>query len=78
MTTLRPIFSEMSLSKSLIFASFEGVNFGFLFLNIFTKFSDCLTESFFSIILLAIKLALSNPTNNLAWPALIFFFFYEL
>ena len=38
----------------------------FFFLKIFTKFSACLTESFFSIILDATKSALSNPTNTLA------------
>ena len=45
------------------------------FLKIFTKFSVCLTDNFFSIILLAIKDAFSRPTKILAWPAVIFFFY---
>ena len=43
-------------------------------LNIRTKFSACLTESFFSIILFAINSALDNPTRILAWPAEISLF----
>ena len=40
--------------------------------KILTKFSVCLTDNFFSIILAATKLALSNPTKILAWPAVSF------
>ena len=44
----------------------------FFFLKIFTKFSACLTDSFFSIILLATNEAFSNPTRIFACPADIF------
>ena len=60
--TLSPILSEIEFSKSLKFASLEMIALVFLFLNIFTKFSDCLTDNFFSIILFATKRAFSRPT----------------
>ena len=44
----------------------------FFILKIFTKFSVCLTESFFSIIFFVTKIALSKPTKILAWPDDIF------
>ena len=59
-------------------ASFEKFVFCFLFLKILTKFSDCLTESFFSIILFATKLALSRPTKILACPAVSLLFSIKL
>ena len=64
----------MFSSRFLIFGSIDLlVKILFFFLKILAKFSACLTESFFSIILFAMNNALSNPTSILAWPALIFF-----
>jgi len=48
------------------------LGFCLLFLNILTKLSACLTESFFSTILFATKDEFSNPTKILAWPAVNF------
>ena len=53
-------------SKAIILVSFVLLDFIFLFLKIFTKVSACLTESFFSKILVATKLALGRPTRILA------------
>ena len=73
--TFKPVLSEIDCSKFFIFGSFEDFNaFGF-FLKIFTRFSLCLTDSFFSIIFLARNNALSKPTKIFACPALIFLSF---
>ena len=64
--TFNPILSETDSSRFLIFGSLLIVELGFLFLNIFTNFSACLTDNFFSIILFAINNELSNPTKTLA------------
>jgi len=44
----------------------------FLFLKILTKFSACLTDNFFSMILFATKEAFSKPTKIFACPAVNF------
>ena len=51
--TFNPISWMIDCSRALRFISFEELKDCFLILKIFTKFSDCLTESFFSIILFA-------------------------
>ena len=63
--TLSPVLFDILSSKFFTFGSL----FKFIFLDLlnnFTKASDCRTDNFFSIILLAIKLALSRPTRILA------------
>ena len=67
--TLRPTLVDTDISRSLIFISFILLGFCLLFLNILTKFSACLTDNFFSIILLATNSAFFNPTKILACPA---------
>ena len=62
---------DIDNSSAIIFVSFVKLDF-FLFLKILTKFSACLTDNFFSIILLATNKALSRPTKILAWPVEIF------
>ena len=71
--TLKPVLSEIISSKFFILGSFDDFKKLDFFLKIFTKLSVCLTDNFFSIILLAIKDAFSRPTKILAWPAVIFF-----
>ena len=51
------------------FVFFENLRECFLVLKILTKFSDCRTERFFSIILFATNSALSRPTKIFACPA---------
>jgi hypothetical protein len=63
--TFNPIFSDNEFSNSLIFGSLWSLSLFFFVLKILTKFSVCLTESFFSIILLATKVAFSRPTKIL-------------
>ena len=70
--TFNPIFSLIEFSKNFKFESFVLLNDSFFILKIFTKFSDCLTESFFSIIFFATKLAFSKPTKILACPCVKF------
>ena len=60
-----PIFCEIEFSKSLMFVSFEITVLDFLILKILTKVSACLTESFFSIILVATKSAFSDQLKPL-------------
>ena len=64
--TFKPILLDTDISRSFILASFTLLGFCLLFLNILTKLSACLTESFFSTILLATKDEFSNPTKILA------------
>ena len=66
MSTFKPILFETDNSRAVIFVSLEIGDLCFLFLNILTKFSACLTDSFFSIIFDATKLAFSRPTKTLA------------
>ena len=47
MSTFKPILFEIDNSKAKIFESFAILDICFLFLNNLTKFSACLTESFF-------------------------------
>ena len=70
---LIPIFSIVEDSSSFKFASLDVLKDFFFILKIFTKFSACLTERFFSIILFAINSALINPTKIFAWTAVNFF-----
>ena len=69
---LRPIFSLIEFSKTCRLISLDGLRECFLVLKILTKFSDCLTERFFSIILFATNSALSRPTKIFACPAVSF------
>ena len=71
--TLKPVLSEITCSRSLILGSLERVILLPFFLKILTKFSVCLTDNFFSMILLATNTAFSKPTRILAWPEVIFF-----
>ena len=64
--TFKPILLDTDISRSFILASFTLLDFCLLFLNILTKLYACLTESFFSTILLATKDEFSNPTKILA------------
>ena len=64
--TLNPVLSETVCSKFLILGSFDDFIKLDFFLKILTKFSACLTDNFFSIILLATNKALSRPTKILA------------
>ena len=66
MFTIKPIFCCIDSSKFLKLGSLLKILDPFFFLKILTKFSDCLTESFLSTILDAIKLALSSPTKIFA------------
>ena len=59
--TFKPNFSVIDNSKAFKLASLEAVNDLLLTLKILTRFSVCLTDSFFSMIFLAINSALSNP-----------------
>ena len=72
--TLRPVLSEIICSRFLIFGSLILFIILVFFLKILTKLSVCLTDNFFSMILFAIKDALSRPTRILACPEVIFFF----
>ena len=72
-TTFNPIFSDIDFSKSLILGSMFLIAFLSDFFEILTRCSACLTDSFFSTILVAKKSAFSKPTKILACPALIFF-----
>ena len=70
--TLRPIFSRTEFSNDCKLMSRCPLKDCFLILNIFTKFSACLTERFFSIILFATNSELSRPTKIFACPGVIF------
>ena len=70
--TDNPILLLIFSSKFFIFGSMDLLTEAF-FLKILTKFSACLTDNFFSIILLATNNALSRPTRILACPGVIFF-----
>ena len=61
-----PILLRNFILILLWFGSLDDLLFLDFFLKIFTKFSACLTDSFFSIILLATNRALSRPTKILA------------
>ena len=71
-STFKPILLDIDNSSAIILVSFVFFDLYFLFLNNETKFSACLTDSFFSIILLATKLAFSKPTKILACPVVNF------
>ena len=71
-STFKPIFCVIECSKFFILGSLDDFKLTGFFLKILTKFSDCLTDNLFSIILFAINNALSRPTKILACPALIF------
>ena len=62
----KPVLSINEDSNSLILESFEIYFSIFFVLKIFTKFSACLTDNFFSIIFFARKVAFSNPINTFA------------
>ena len=66
MFTLKPIFSEIEASRLLIFASLKFLFLEFFDLNNLTRFSACLTDNFFSIILFAKIILLSNQTKIFA------------
>ena len=70
--TLSPTFSMIEDSRAFRFVSSVDLNDCFFILKIFTKFSVCLTDKFFSTILLAISSALFKPTNSFACPDDIF------
>jgi len=65
-STFNPILFDTESSRAIILVSFVIFDFSFFFLNNWTKFSACLTDNFFSIILLATKKAFSNPTKIFA------------
>ena len=67
-STFNPILFDTESSRAIILVSFVIFDFCLFFLNNCTKFSACLTESLFSIILFATKLALSRPTKIFACP----------
>ena len=69
--TFKPIWLVTDDSNCLKFGSFSFL-ITFLVLKILTKFSDCLTDNFFSTIFFATKPAFSNPTNTFAWPCVNF------
>ena len=71
-STFKPILFEMDNSRAIMFVSLIILDLGLLFLNNLTKFSACLTESFFSTIFDATKLEFSRPTKIFAWPEVIF------
>ena len=71
--TFKPIFSVIESSSACKFASFDGLIDCLFTLKIFTKFSVCRTESFFSIIFFAKNAALFKPIKILPCPDDIFF-----
>ena len=71
-STFNPILFNIESSRAIIFVSFVIFEFCLFFLNNWTKFSACLTDSVFSIILFATNEAFSNPTKIFAWPIVNF------
>ena len=68
----------IDVSKDCKFESFKFFGDPFFILKTLTRFSACLTESFFSIILLATCVGLSKPISILAWPVVNFFSLIKL
>ena len=65
--TFSPIFSIIKASNDCRLGSFKIFRDCLFILKIFTKFSACLTERSFSIILFSVYYALFNPTKIFAW-----------